>query len=99
MDGDIVTAGGFDNSEAVKYSPERDPHILNATHVEAETRILLHSKDAQLHGFVRVVVLCIDIDVLVLLVHFKHHLPREILFMSGTKKDPKHVHEIKLNDQ
>ena len=69
--------------------------------MEAETRILLHSKDAQLHGFVRVVVLCKDTDVLVLLVHFKHHLPREILYMSGTKKDPKHVpvHEIKLNDQ
>ena len=70
--------------------------------MEAETRILLHSKDAQpLHGFVRVVVLCKDTDVLVLLVYFKHHLPRELLFMSGTKKDPKYVpvHEIKLNGQ
>ena len=46
MDGDIVTVGAFDNSEAVKYSPERDPHILSVTHEEAETRILLHSKDA-----------------------------------------------------
>ena len=38
---------------------------------------------------------------LVLLVHYKHHLPREIWFMSGTKKDPEYepVHEIKLNDE
>ena len=36
---------------------------------------------------------------LVLLVHFKHQLSREIWFMSGTKKDPKHVpiHEMKLD--
>ena len=34
-----------------------------------------------------------------LLLHFKHQLPREIWFMSGTKKDPKYVpiHEIKLD--
>ena len=36
---------------------------------------------------------------LVLLVHFKHQLSREISFMSRTKKDPKHVpiHEMKLD--
>ena len=77
--------------EGVKCSPERDSGILSATHEEADTRILLHTKDAQLHGFERVVIVCRDTDVLVLLVHFKHHLPREIWFMSGTKKDPKYV--------
>ena len=61
-------------------------------------RILLHAKDALMHGFERVtvVVVCKDTDVLVLLLHFKHQLSREIWFMSGTKKDPKHVpiHEM-----
>ena len=87
--------------EGVKSSPERDSGILSATHEEADTHILLHTKDAQLHGFERVVIVCRHTDVLVLLVHFKHHLPREIWFMSGTKKDPKYVpvHEIKLNDE
>ena len=44
-------------------------------------------------------VVCRDTDVLVLLVYFKHQLSREIWFMSGTKKDPKHVpiHEMKLD--
>ena len=96
-DGDIVAAGGFENSETAKCSPERDSGILSATHEEADTLILLHAKDAQLHGFERVLIVCSDTDVLVLLVHFKHHLPREIWFMSGTKKDPKYV--IKLNDE
>ena len=52
-----------------------------------------------MHGFKRVVVVCRDTDVLVFLVHFKHQLSRKIWFMSGTKKDPKHVpiHEMKLD--
>ena len=37
MHGDIVTAVGFENSETVKCSPERDPGILSATHEEADT--------------------------------------------------------------
>ena len=67
--------------------------------MEADTRILFHAKDALLHGFERVVVVYRDTDVLVLLIHFKHQLPREICFMSGTKKDPKYVpvHEMKLD--
>ena len=44
-----------------------------------------------MHRCERVVVVCRDTDVLVLLVHFKHQLSREICFMSGTKKDPKYV--------
>ena len=54
-----------------------------------------------MHGFERVVVVCRDTDVLVLLhvFHFRHQLSREIWFKSGTKKDPKHVliHEMKLD--
>ena len=52
-----------------------------------------------MHGFERVVVVCRDTDVLVLLVHFKHQLSRKIWFMSGKKKDPKHVpiHKMKLD--
>ena len=38
---------------------------------------------------------CRDTDVLVLLIHFKHQLSREIWFMSGTKKDPKYVPSMK----
>ena len=34
---DIVTAGGFKNSETVKCSPESEPGILSATHEEADT--------------------------------------------------------------
>ena len=83
-DGDIVTAGGFESPEEVKCSPDRDPGILSATHEEADTRILLHAKDSLMHGFERVVVVCRDTDVLVLLVHFKHQLSKEIWFMSGT---------------
>ena len=51
-----------------------------------------------MHGFERFVVVFRDTDVLVLLLHLKHQLSREIWFMSGTKKDHKYVpiHEIKL---
>ena len=57
-DGGIVTAGGFESPEEVKCSP--DPGILSATHEEADTRILLHAKDALMHRFERVVVVYRD---------------------------------------
>ena len=82
--------------KTVKCSPDRDPGILSATHEETDTRILLLAKDALLHGFEGVVVVCKDTDVLMLLIHFKHQLPREIWFMSETKKATKYVpvHEM-----
>ena len=56
-DGEIVKAGGFDETpEMQKCSPERNPGILCATHEEADTRILLHAKDALQHGFDRIVI-------------------------------------------
>ena len=39
---------------------------VSATHEEADTRILLHVNDAQLHGFKRVVNVCRGTDVLVI---------------------------------
>ena len=62
-----------------KCSPERDPGILCATHEEADMRILLHAKDALQHGFDRIVIVCRNTDVLVLLVHFKYKIRNEIL--------------------
>ena len=77
-DGEIVTAGGFETPEMEKCSPEREPGILCATHQEADMCILLHAEDALQHGLDRVVLVCRDTEVLVLLFHFKHQLPREI---------------------
>ena len=98
-DGKIVTAGGFETPEMAKCSPEHDSGILCATHEEADTRILLHANDALQHGFDQTVIACRDTDVLVLLVHFKHQLLKEIWFKSGTMRDQKYVpvHEIKLD--
>ena len=90
-DGEIVTTGGFQTPEMAKCSPECDPGILCATHEEADTRILLHAKDALQHGFDRIVIVCKDTNVFLLFVHFKHQLPREIWFKSGTARDPKYV--------
>ena len=42
---DIVTAGGFEIFEMVKFTPENDPGILSATH-EIDTYILFLAKDA-----------------------------------------------------
>ena len=55
-DGEIVTAGGFETPEMQKCSPERNPGILCAIHEEADTRFLLHAKDALQHGFDRIVI-------------------------------------------
>ena len=49
-DEDIVTVIRFEKLEMVKYTPDNDPGILSATH-EADTHILFHPKDTQLHGF------------------------------------------------
>ena len=60
---------------------------------------MLHAKDALQQSFDRIVIGCRDTDVLVLLVHYKHQLPREIWLKSETARDPKYVpvHEIKLD--
>ena len=64
-----------------------------------DKRILLHAKDVLVHRFERAVVVSRDTDVLLLLVHFKHQLSRDIWFMSGTKNDHKRVpiHGMKLD--
>ena len=88
----------FQTPEIVKCSPERDYGRLYSTRAEADARILLLAKDALLHGFEHAAVVCRDTNVLVLL-HFKHQLPRTIWFKSGIMRNPKYVpvHEIKLH--
>ena len=60
--------------------------LLPLVNAPADTRILLHAKGTWLHEFDRVVIVCRDTDVLVLLLHLKEQLLREIWFMSGTQK-------------
>ncbi|MEW8545283.1 MAG: hypothetical protein AB2693_17305, partial [Candidatus Thiodiazotropha sp.] len=99
VEGEVITAGGFQDPKMVTCSTQRNTDMLSSTHEEADTRIILHAKDAAQQGYDRTVIVCRDTDVLILLLHFRHLLSREIWFKSGTQKKPKFVaiHDINLN--
>ncbi|KAL2081649.1 hypothetical protein ACEWY4_023502 [Coilia grayii] len=94
---EIVISGGFDHPEKVASAANTDVSQLQATHEEADTRILLHAVDATAKGYQRLIIQCRDTDVLVLLLVFAQRLSPEVWIKAGTAKKPCYikVHEIK----
>ena len=76
----------FQGNERVTATSDRDVSHLESNQEEADTRILLHAADAGQSGFQRVVVASHDADVIVLLIHFRRSLPREVWVRTGTSK-------------
>ena len=88
-DKEIVTGGGFCDSLGAKSNVHGLQPPLDCSHEEADTRMILHTKDAINQGFHRVQVQCNDTDVLLLLVHFFGQLQVDVWMISGTAKQRK----------
>ncbi len=58
---------------------------MNTNHEGADTRIILHARDATLQGYQRCVLQCRDTDVLVVALGLRDHLSPEVWFSSGLK--------------
>ena len=61
----VITAGTgrFEEQTAKASSQESDVHLLQSSHDEADTRIILHANAACRDGYERVIVFCRDTDV------------------------------------
>ena len=97
-DEEIVISGGYKDPEKVTATAVIDVSHLQASHEEADTRILLHAADAASKGYERLIIQCRDTDVLVLLLVFANQLSKEIWMKAGTTKKPRYikVHDITL---
>ena len=69
---ELVINAGFKETLKVWSSDtsRQDVRELASDHEEADTRIVLHARDAAARGYKQVNILCRDTDVLVLLLHF-----------------------------
>lgn len=77
--------GGFTDVHKVWSSNNaRDLRSLSSDHEEADTRIILHARDAALSGFQQVNVISRDTDVLVLLVAHLPLLCPNVWMFTGT---------------
>ena len=83
---EFVVAGGTTN-EDVFTSHNRSVEHLVSNHEEADTRIILHARDASSLGYKRIVVRSSDTDVLVLLLY--HDIDCEVWQNCGIAKKPR----------
>lgn len=97
---ELVISGGFVDVMKVWTSSDRKNHSLSSNHEEADTRIVLHAKDALLEGYQRCVIQCRDTDVLVLALGHRSSLPPEVWMSTGlkSKKPFIPVHKIELSE-
>ncbi|KAL8606681.1 hypothetical protein ACOMHN_055356 [Nucella lapillus] len=98
----MVLSGGFSDAEKVWSSSDKDvTHLSSAEHEEADTRMLLHAKEAREQGYPQVVIDSRDTDVLVLLVAHQPQLSIFVWMQTGTprKKHFVPVHQINITDQ
>ena len=67
---ELVTSGGYRDS--TKACSTRRGNVLNLScnHEEADTRLILHAQEAVSNNYNRLLVLCRDTDVFLLLIHF-----------------------------
>ena len=70
-------------------STRRSEVKLPGNHEEADTRLVLHSYEAVNQGYKKVLVICRDTDVMLLLVHFISAQTAEVWMISGTAKKRK----------
>lgn len=100
---ELVVSGGFKEILKVWSSSasREDLQELSSNHEEADTRIVLHTRDATAKGYKQVNVLCRDTDVLALLVAHKQDLCEEIWMFSGTSRRKRYipVHKITLPEE
>lgn len=94
----IVAGGGVNPEEVVSSRHASLPHLFSS-HEEADTRLVLHGKDAEQNGYKRVVIKSKDTDVLVLFLY--HETTAEVWMDAGTTKKPKHipVHQVRQSLQ
>ena len=92
---ELVVSGGFKEVRRSWSSVREDLQGLSSSQEEADTRIVLHARDATLSG---VNVICRDTDVLVLLLAHKHNLCDEVWMFSGTSRKKRFipVHRIEI---
>ena len=84
---ELVTGGGFSCATHAR-STRRSEVKLQGNHDEADTRLVLHSCEAVNQGYKRVLVICRDTDVM-LLVQFIPTQTAEVWMISGTAKKRK----------
>jgi len=85
---ELVTGGGFTDVTDARSTRRDDPR-LHGNHEEADTRLILHSCEAVNEGYQRVLVICRDTDVMLLLIHFVSTRISEVWMVSGTAKNRK----------
>jgi hypothetical protein len=97
---ELVIGGGFSDHQKAQSSLRGDIPQLQANHEEADTRLILHACEAIERGKNRVLVVCNDTDVNLLLIHFLGgYRAVEVWMVSGTAKKKKcfPVHRIAQN--
>ena len=82
---EVVAGGAFPDPWNAKSST-RDVTALSANHEEADTRLILHAKDAVQNNYKRLIVICRDTDVLLLLLYHLGRTKTEVWMVSGTSK-------------
>ena len=100
---ELVINGGFKETLKVWSSDtsRQDVRELASDHEEADTRIVLHARDAAAREYKQVNILCRDTDVLVLLLAHREHLCQEIWMFAGTSRQRRYipVHRIPLSEE
>ena len=80
---EVVVSGGL--NEAVSTRTRAAVH-LTCNHEEADTRIILHCSDAIHEDFSRIIVICRDTDIKLLLLHFFRRSRKSISMHAGLVK-------------
>ncbi|KAL9979290.1 hypothetical protein ACROYT_G016934 [Oculina patagonica] len=98
---ELVLSGGFTDPKKVWSSTDRHLAGLASDHEEADTRILLHARDATIRGYQQINVVCRDTDVLVLLAAHLPELSPSVWMFTGTAKRKLYVplHRIRLSEE
>ena len=93
---ELIIAGGFENPTTASSSIGRDLSCLESDQEEADSRIILHCTELAGHDYDRVIILSIDTDVLVMLLHHHGRMPAEVWMQHGRRSDGVFipVHEI-----
>ena len=87
----LVTYGGFVDETTTESSYGSDVHLLESTHEEADTHIILHATAACEAGFERIIIASIDPDVLVRVIHFAAQMSRELWMRTATAKQRRFI--------
>ena len=64
-------------------------NFMEITIEKADTRLILHSCEAVSESYERILVICSDTDVLLLLLHFMPSRAAQVWMISGTAKNRK----------